>query len=218
MSRDAEMATAGYPKSPYDWYVEPRWCVDALIAAEGFDSGDFVYDPACGLGTIPDAFEAAGINNWRSDIAPRAGLNRTKTGQGPLQVFDFLSDKPIQFPLITGRLSIICNPPFSYEKDIAERFVRRALAIAEDRVCMLLPLKWQASARRHQLFEEHRPNRIWVLSERPSMPPGAKVEELGNKAFKRGKVDYMWMVWEGDDCPPVTEWRTIAPRPKAARA
>lgn len=51
--------------------------------------------------------------------------------------------------------------------------------------------------------------------ERPSMPPGAHVKALGDKAFRHGKVDYMWVVWDVACPPEVTEWRTIGPRAKA---
>lgn len=51
-------------------------------------------------------------------------------------------------------------------------------------------------AERVRLFNDFPPT-IYVLAERPSIPPGDKIELLGPRsAWKRGKVDYAWYVWD----------------------
>ena len=45
---------------------------------------------------------------------------------------------------------------------------------------------------------------VWVLTERPSMPPGDQIEELGDLAFERGKIDYVWILWDKRRCPHAT--------------
>jgi hypothetical protein len=221
MSRDAEIG-GGYAASPLDWYVEPRWCVERLIAAEAsmresllprmFSAWGMVWDPACGSGTILKAFADARHRTIASDIEFR------DFGAGGLfHAVDFLTAERVP-ESVQGRVSIVSNPPFSYQRGIAEAFVRKALNLATGKVAMLLPIKWQASQGRHALFAEFPPSRIWVLSERPSMPPGALIAEIGDAAFRHGKVDYMWVVWDLQRPATVTEWRTIAPRDKAVRA
>jgi hypothetical protein len=215
MARDAEMATAGYDKSPNDWYVEQSWTTDVMIAAEreidGGDSWGTVWDPACGMGNVLRAFGRNGHLVWATDIEFRGFASK-----GLFQELDFVGGLDfVRSAAPKTRFSIVSNPPYSYIKGISEAFARRALELATEKVAMLLPIKWQGSQARHRLFTEFPPTRIWILSERPSMPPGAMVEALGDKAFKRGKVDYMWVVWDVANPTAVTEWRTIAPREKA---
>lgn len=220
MARDAEMASAGYAKSPLDWYVEEHWVTEQLIEAElpidGDDTWGTVWDPACGGGNVLRSFSRAGWLVWATDIEFRGYASK-----GLFQELDFVGGiEFVRSAAPKGRFSIVSNPPYSYQKGISEAFVRRALELATEKVAMLLPVKWQASQARHKLFTEFPPARIWILSERPSMPPGAMVKALGNAAFKRGKVDYMWVVWDVAEPTPLgeTKWRTIAPRAKGGVA
>jgi hypothetical protein len=227
MSRDAEIATAGYAASPLDWYVEPVWVTRQLIIVEccrflidrvnhhNSPIWGLVWDPCCGIGNVLRAFEEAGFGEggYASDLefrgyAARGGFNQA----------DFLVD--LGHPFVPpGPLSIVMNPPFSYKEGIAEAFVRRALTLATRKVAVLVPLKWLASQVRHTLFTEHPPRTIYVLSERPSMPPGAQVEALGDAAFKRGKMDFVWIVWDVATPTPLGETRIewIGPRDKEHR-
>lgn len=201
-NRVNHIRSATHAREAYDHYVEPAWAVEQLIAHVPFTG--LVWDPACGIGTIPSAFAAAGFDTFASDI-----VDRGFKGTGQL---DFLHDgiSAIFAP------NIVCNPPYSYQDGIAEAFVRRALAIAGDRVAMLLPIRWLASIGRFALFTGFAPEVILIFSERPSMPPGSKIAALGPKAFKGGTIDYMWVVWrKGHQGPTPTVW--IPPRPKAAR-
>lgn len=232
MARDAEMGgtmakpkrksakkrAATYPKSPFDWYVEQQWVTEALIEAEDQDGirsyWATVWDPCCGSGQVLKAFSehAIGRGGHATDIEFRGYAG----GKVLFQELDFVGGIDfVSSAAPKGDFSIVMNPPYSYLKGISEAFVRRALALATNKVAVLLPIKWQGSQARHRLFTEFPPTRIWILSKRPSMPPGAMVEALGDKAFKRGKVDYMWVVWDVANPTAVTEWRTIAPREKA---
>lgn len=201
-------------RHPWDWYVEQAWVTERLLDMLGELERDVVYlDPACGRCTIPQALVDRGFSAFGTDIAART--------DSPLFLaeHDFLGDQ-VQLLECANGLSIIMNPPFSYQdgklvRGLAEKFVRRALAIATHKVAVLLPLKWLASAGRVRLFEEFPPT-IYVLGERPSMPPGDKIEALGARsAWKRGKVDYMWLVWD-KRAPALPYARTvwIPKRPK----
>ncbi len=52
-----------------DFYVEPRWVVDALLDAEEIPGP--AWDPACGSGTIPRALRERGVSCRASDAADR---------------------------------------------------------------------------------------------------------------------------------------------------
>lgn len=208
----------GADRHPWDWYVDEQWVTQVLLERIGVDHDVTYLDPAAGMMNIPRALRAAGVcKAYGTDLFERSD------DPGFLGVHDFLGD---QYHMLEAepRLSIFMNAPYSCQggklvRGLAEKFVRRALAIATDEVAALLPLKWLASEGRCRLFTEHMPTAIFILSERPSMPPGDAIERLGDAAFNRGKVDYMWVVW--DKRSPVlnhapTFW--IPPRPKPALA
>lgn len=176
-----------YDRAEADWYVEPRWCVEALADALPLAQGSWVWDPCCGLGTIPSVF-AERIGQHRviaTDIIDRGY-------PGFAGEWDATSDFcPSNVP--TGaRVNIVANPPFA----IAERIVRQALVLADHRVVILQQLSFLASRGRHALFTEFPPAEILILSRRPSMPPGHMIAELGDKAFKGGTQDFCWIVWD----------------------
>jgi hypothetical protein len=107
---------------------------------------------------------------------------------------DFLEHErtPMQRPC-----SIVCNPPYSYIKGIAEAFARQALWLATRRVCMLVPNKWLASKGRFRLFMvDYPPLAVLHLCERPSMPPGDMIEAMAGRAYRGGMIDYCWVVWD----------------------
>lgn len=177
-------ATAGYAPEPYDWYVEQGWCSDLFFQAESF-VGEIV-DPACGMGTIVMRAIAAGYIASGTDL-----IHRQQLGDYPFDTFDFLGER-----WSTAEVdNIVCNPPYSYETGIAERFIRRALDVTRRKVAMLLPTKFNSSNGRHALFTGTPLVRIHTLCSRPSMPPGSLLT-TGKIKPKGGKVDYAWFVWE----------------------
>lgn len=193
-------------RHPWDWYVEQAWVTHRLCDMLELESHVQYLDPTCGTCTIPQALTDRGLAAFGTDIFQRT--------DSPLFLneHDFLGNQMLL--LETGHpLSIVMNPPFSYQdgrlvRGLAEKFVRKALSIATHKVAVLLPLKWLASAGRYRLFTEFPPT-IYVLCERPSMPPGDKIGQLGPRdAWKRGKVDYMWVVWD-KQAAPLAEARTI---------
>ena len=103
--------------------------------------------------------------------------------------------------------SIVTNPPYG----LAEAFVRHALLPAEYNVAVLVQSKFPYSQRRHRLFSEHPPARIYFLSDRPSMPPGDKLAADIVEA-KGGKTDYLWKVWDRSHLGPTTAYWLRKPR------
>lgn len=183
MSRHPTRKRKAPTRVPFDWYVEPRWAAEALFNMVPLSGS--VGDPACGLGTIPEVARDRGHDIVASDLVDR-GYERLSA------VADFLDD----VRHIAGIDNIVCNPPFGYRRGIAEAFVRQAFKLCPATVSMLLPLRWLSTIERYRLFTHHRPSRILYFSERPSMPPGHLIAELGAKAFQRGKIDYCWIVWQ----------------------
>lgn len=159
-----------------DFYTEPAWTVEALLRQESFCG--LTWDPACGSGTIPKTFLAHGLHAVGSDAAERPFGER----------HDFLAT--LDARPFHGVENIVCNPPYGR----AAEFIERALGIASVKVAMLLQSKFPYSQRRHRLFTQHRPARLYFLSDRPSMPPGDKLL-AGTVEAKGGKLDYLWMVW-----------------------
>lgn len=148
------------------------------------------------MGTIPSVARAHGHDTVAADLHDR-GYEHLDA------VADFLTDAT----LFEGVNNIIFNPPYSYRPRIAEAFVRRALELAGMTVAALVPIKWLCTQVRFDLFAQHPPKMILVLSTRPSMPPGNKIAHLGSKAFKGGTIDYCWVVWEaGYRGPTETRW------------
>lgn len=184
-NRRGQSKLSGFDRVEDDYYVEPAWCSEALIAAHPF-VGD-VWDPACGSGTIPKAFVAAGYDARGSDLRER--------GAGPVR--DFLADDlaPEQRPY-----NIVTNPPYS----TAVPFIRKAIGLAKADVAVLVRLDFLSSQRRMVLVNEAAA--IYVLSKRPSMPPG------GSTAPARGgQHDYCWIVWSRRRLLPFPVLRCIVP-------
>lgn len=184
---------AAKPRHPNDWYVEPRWAVEAILPVVApmlrkrlFKPDMLIWDPCCGSGTIPDVFRRAGFEAFGSDLVDRRGGS---TSWHWLGTKDFL-DEPF-LPGLLRRTSIFSNPPYRH----TEAFVRKAMNAVPDVVAVLVPINWLCSARRHDFFNEHPPHTIAFLSSRPSMPPGNMITALGDKAFKGGKTDFCWIIW-----------------------
>lgn len=195
-----ELSSGRFDKRhPYDWYVEPQWTTVQLIAACGNfaaekAAGEAIWDPACGRGNVPIVFQDYGFKTYLSDVVDRVAWGDfSDTLSLPAPEF-FSADFRERFRP-PAPCSIVFNPPYSYIKGISEAFVRHALKLTSRRVCALLPVKWLASQRRHTLFQEYPPSAVLHLTQRPSMPPGDRIELMGSRAFRGGMLDYCWIVW-----------------------
>jgi hypothetical protein len=165
-----------------DHYVEPAWCSKRLFDVEEFCG--LVNDPCCGFGTIPKAALAAGLEATAADI-----VDRGYTLHRPIE--DFLTSD-------WTRSNIVTNPPFK----IADRFALHALKLTLGKVAIIFPTRRLNAAhwiRRTPL------RRIWLLTPRPSMPPGHVVAAGGKPGG--GKVDFCWAVFErGWSGPAELRW------------
>lgn len=186
-------------RHPLDWYVDEFWCAEqlaialddlALEKAEGLA----IWDPCCGMGNTLLAAHDRGFATYGSDVVENVAWQNF--GEGAPMIFatrDFLDPLETAAP---APCSIICNPPYSYIRGIAEAFARRALQLSSRRVCILMPSKWLASQARFQLFASYPPQAVLHLCQRPSMPPGDLIAAMGKRAFRGGMTDYCWIVWD----------------------
>jgi predicted DNA-binding transcriptional regulator AlpA len=154
-----------------DFYSEPSWVSERLFAAETFEG--LIWDPACGLGTIPRAARAAGLSNFASDIADH--------GYGVRQ--DFLKATAPT----THVFNVLTNPPFM----LTHEFVEHALALGAAKVAIIFPVARLNAA--HWLTTLPLA-RVWLLTPRPSMPPGRLIAN-GEKPGG-GKTDFCWSVFD----------------------
>jgi hypothetical protein len=193
----------GYERDDLEWYVEPRYAVDALFDALSFGQST-IYDPCAGSGTIPLAAAGAGYSACGSDIVRRV-WPETAGDLDAIQLpeLDFFAE-----PHDAGfNTSIVSNPPFSR----AEEFIRKALPKVHFRLAVILPMSFLCSQARYRLFTEFPPSDLLFLSQRPSMPPGHMIGDMGGKAFKGGTVDYFWLVFTNPH-DRETRARWLAPR------
>lgn len=205
-------------RHPQDWYVEQTWTVRALMAMIDFDRDTLIWDPCCGLGTIPSAFAEAGYDAVGTDL-----IDRWLATQ-PRHLFmgehDLLGEQ-VHLLENWASVSIVFNPPYGYQLDVAERCVRRALSAATDKVCALLPIGWRASEKRFAFFQEFPPALKLEFCDRPSMPQGTSLHNRDDKgkltAWRRGSADYAWFVWDLRARPADTITRIIPPRTPAQK-
>ena len=199
MSTGSILRAAPYERATDDWYVEPYWCVDQLADAIVFEERTVIWDPGCGRGTIPDAFRAKGFTAFGSDIVDRGASHF-------LGAYDVLADTRPGHLAGFLDVSAVTNPPFK----IAEAIVRSLLAKPLRRVAILQQLSFLASQGRQSLFTDYPPSDVLVLSQRPSMPPGHMIADMGDRAFRGGTTDFCWIVWtRPHDRETRTRWLPI---------
>lgn len=154
------------------FYETPAEAVQALLKVEKFSG--LCWEPACGRGAISRVLEASGLNVMSSDLVNR--------GYGQSGV-DFLMEYKQR------AANIITNPPYK----LAEEFTRRAIALADEKVAMLVRLAWLEGQERRKMFDQFPPARVWVFSKRITMwKDGEKPEGSADS----GSVAYCWIVWQ----------------------
>jgi hypothetical protein len=160
-----------FRRDDYEHYVEPQWCSARLFEVERFDG--HIYDPCCGFGTIvisalEHGLAAAGSDivnrGWDSSLTPSNFLHWTR-------IYD----------------NIVMNPPF----DQVGEFVRHAVEHSAYKTATIFPLARLPAASWLQTLPL---TRIWLLTPRPSMPPGSYIK-TGNKPGG-GKVDFCWLIFD----------------------
>jgi hypothetical protein len=179
-ARNSYQHRSTHPRAGDDWYVEPRSCVEQLIAHEWFD--DEIHDVCCGGGTIVSVFRDHGYVAHGSDVVNR--------GFGEVRNL---------FSINWELDNIVSNPP--YDRNILDRLVRHCLGIARDKVALLLPTGFWNGEARHKLLIEHPPLVWYPFATRPTMGPGSlsvprdRHGALVQAPQSGGTAIYGWVVW-----------------------
>ena len=144
---------SGYARNANDWYVEPPWFVDMLLDAEVFSGG--VWDPCCGLGTIPLVCQARGFDASGSDLLDR--------GFG--ESIDYFRTR-------RGTDNVITNPPFNRSEEV----IAQALSRGARKVAIVAQIGFLAGVERRAMFlgtrvEAH----LDTSPSRVDMPPGQEM-------------------------------------------
>jgi hypothetical protein len=161
-----------WEKEAHEHYVEERWVDRRLFDVEDFDRREPVLDGCCGFGRIPEAAQAAGYRTLAADIVDR--------GFPGCVIQDFLERRSMPASGVT-------NPPFNGAAAIASH----AFKIGAQKFALLFPVARLNAA--HWLRGLPL-KRIWLLTPRPSMPPGSYIA-AGHKP-QGGRVDFAWLIFE----------------------
>lgn len=178
-----------WERAPYDWYREGPRPVQQLM--HGIDFGhDLIWDPCCGVGNVLDVAASYGHKTHGSDIIDRHPRHAFTRGNVLTQI--------ARMPSRAGHeTSVICNPPYSYEPEIAERIIDRILsAFPIRRAAFIVPIAFVASQDRwgRNRLLKRRPSHLCIYRERHTMPPGHLIDEM-EKPFDGGMADYCAVVW-----------------------
>jgi hypothetical protein len=204
---------SGRERAHDEFYLEPRWLINALLDVETFDGS--VLDPFCGGGNIVGACLQRGITATGSDLWDRGFGERR-------DAFDIA--EPID--------NVLSNPPFRGIEQVIEHF----LPLVRHKLVLLARLNILEGLERYALYRESPPARVWVSSRRASIPPGNLAhprDEFGAMnplPASGGSTAYGFVVWDRDYTgptvlgwipreidPPRTSWRS-APRQVAPAA
>lgn len=194
VNRPASQNTAKrWERAPYDWYCESERVVQQLfhgLAAHGADFGnDLIWDPCCGRGNVLDVAASYGHETFGSDIIDRYPKHRFSR----INVLQLS-----RMPRHPGReTSLISNPPYSYEDEIAERIIVRVLErFPVRRAAFILPIAFLASQERWSRTRllRWRPSHVCIYRERHTMPPGHLIDQMA-RPFEGGMADYCALVF-----------------------
>lgn len=189
-----------WARHPDDYYVEPEWVSQRLFETEHFEGT--IVDPACGGSRIVRAGRA-----HRDRVKPLGdkrigkvlGYDKVRRARECDEEEDFLlTDYETD--------NIVSNPPFRLcDKKTDFAFVRKALATAERKVALLLPLPWMTGADKGAWLKTTPFQKVLVITPRPSMPPGPVIE--ADLAPGGGTEDFAWYIWDhAHKGPPVLGW------------
>jgi hypothetical protein len=178
-----------WERAPYDWYRESPRVVEQLM--HGVDFGnDLIWDPCCGGGNVLDVAKRYGHPTFGSDIVDRNPRHRFQRGNILTQI-----KGP---PRAEGRAtSVICNPPYSYEAEIAERIITKVVdTFAVRRAAFILPIAFLASQDRwgRDRLLRWRPSQVCIYRERHTMPPGHLIDQM-DRPYEGGMADYCAIVF-----------------------
>lgn len=181
LDKSAQAGQHSYKERGDDCYETPACAVEALLQVEKIPK--FVWEPACGPGSIVKVLEANGHYVFDTDLYEYNDNFHVRD----FLVSDMISD-------VVG--CIITNPPYQ----LAQQFVEKALDLKVPLVIMLLRLAFLESVRRTDILENSGLARIHVFRNR--LPMMHRRNWAGPKASSA--MPFAWFVWERGYRGPTT--------------
>ena len=163
-----------------DFYATPKDCVQNFINHYGSINGR-VLEPSAGNGNITEVVKSNGTNFVVSLELREEELDNLNAISDEVVIGDFLKyETQDKFDYIIG------NPPYS----LAQEFLEKCFELADEntKIIMLLRTNFLESKKRHEFWQKHPVNGLYVLSKRPSFTG------KGTDA-----TSYSWFVWDGTD-------------------
>jgi hypothetical protein len=157
-----------------DLYETPEVATVALLKAEQLPH--FIWEPACGPGSIVRTLRAHGHDVWATDLVDYGCPDSESR-------CDFLMMRQTRVDVE----AIVTNPPYK----IAKEFVEHALLMAP-RVIMLLRLGFLESNRRSSILDGGQLARVHVFRRR--LPMMHRDGWEGNRS--NSAIAYAWFVWD----------------------
>lgn len=171
----------GSKRNEADFYATPLEAVYALL--DNYDAikpGDIILEPSAGSGNIIEALRRRGYKNHIDAIELREveRWNLIPLADN-IEITNFLDLDPwhSRYHVIIG------NPPYS----LAQEFIDKSLdlLVPGGRLIFLLRTNFLESKKRFEWWQKRTPNRLYVLSSRPSFTG------KGTDA-----TSYSWFIWE----------------------
>lgn len=165
--------THRWRRARHDHYVEEPWVSERLFAVEEFNGS--VYDPFCGFGHVVTSARLHGYTAAGTDIVNRGFGNECR---------DFFKDPTIW-------QNIVGNPPF----DNSPALYRLALQRCRHKLALVMPVARLNAA---TWLRDTPLVRVWLLTPRPSMPPGPLYRRYLQKGQRPrgGTIDFCWLVFD----------------------
>ena len=172
-------AQKAHKRKAADYYPSPPDVTGALMEFLQLPPERFIWEPACGDGSMSRVIEAYGHNVLSTDLREDSGY-----GIGGEDFLSFDPAPPTGIPYSAVYSDwIITNPPFN----VAEAFIRKALTITPN-VAMLLSNQYWHAATRKRLFDDHPPAWVLPLLWRPAF--------LEKERGKSPMMNVFWVVWQ----------------------
>ena len=168
----------GSKRIELDFYATPKDCIQNFVNHYGAINGR-VLEPSAGNGNIAEIVKNNGKNTITSIEVRGEEYDALKAVSDEVIIGDFLDfETEDRFDYIIG------NPPYS----LALEFLNKCFEIAGEntKIIMLLRTSFLESKKRHEFWQKHPVNGLYVLSKRPSFAGG------GTDASS-----YSWFVWDG---------------------
>lgn len=169
------------------FYATPPRGTRALLSVEKFEGA--IWECACGNGTMAEVLkEGRRARVIATDLYDR--------GYGETGI-DFLLQTRSRAP------NIVTNPPFK----LAEKFLYKALDLANGKIAFLCRLAWLEGQTRRTMFETTPLARVWIFSKRlPTLRDG-EIQYFQNDKEGGGMVAFAWYIWDrSHKGPPVIGW------------